>query len=305
MSHVTNVDSAKRSGYTLGVVSGKGGVGKSTLSGNTAAAAASAGARVLLIDADQQRSLTSMALTREATNGTILDAIREPANACDFITAADWSHLPEISTSGGVVDLLPGHTGYADSTYATSDLLFGLRDAVENVRRNYDLIVIDCPPSKGPVVQSALLASDGISIVTTPEFLDVRGLAETLSFVNVFRSEAAAAGQRAAEVLFLVVNRVDIQQVDHRAGLEEISSQVTGIPWKQTPRRAVVPRAAGQGMPLVAFEDRAAAPVAEGVRSLTADILHTTKHPHLEVVGDRLREQIGRRHTTLTMGRSA
>lgn len=284
------------------MASGKGGVGKTTAAANVAAASASGGARVLVVDADQQTSATSVMLTRHHTGRTILDAVEDPASARECIIPSDWSHLPEIRDAGGVIDLLPGHEHFTDNVLQPTPnnprRLFALKEAITTVQDTYDMVVIDCPPSKGPIVQSALLASDSVIVVTTPEFLDIRGLAETLRFVDAFTTEATAVGENSAHVGYIIVNKLDIQQRDHRDGLAEISSQITSIPWRQAPRRAVIPRVTAQGLPLVAADDRAAAPVAEALRALTADILEISNSVVLQQVAERLRGADGARRRT-------
>jgi ATPases involved in chromosome partitioning len=263
---------------------------------------------VLLIDADQQASATSMMLTHHPGDASVLDAVADPTRTRDNIIPTDWSLLPEIETSTGTLDLIPGHENFTDNTLQPTPhdtaRLFALRRIIETQHGNYDLVVIDCPPSKGPIVQAALLAADTVVAVTTPEFLDVRGLAETMRFVDAFANQAAAANETSAALEYLIVNKLDIQQTDHRAGLAEISSQVTHIPWRQVPRRAVIPRVTAQGMPLVASDDRAAAPEAETIRAITADILETTRVDALHAAGERLRAyQNIRKRTSLSQKR--
>lgn len=141
----------------------KGGVGKSTVCYNTGVALAMSGARVLVIDSDPQGDSSCMAdyeeggiTLRDVLNGTpIKEAIR-PADGCHIITADDELSLSEV-------ELL-------------DEPRTALRDALKPIKRQYDYILIDCPPSLNVLTVNALTASDGVIIPVQAQYLPLKGV---------------------------------------------------------------------------------------------------------------------------------
>lgn len=126
-------------GKIIAVVNQKGGVGKTTTAVNLTAALTEAGKRVLMCDFDPQANATSgLGLDKRHLKHSVYDVIINEINAKDAI----------VKTKYG--DVLPSTADLAGAGVELVTLPspnFRLRDALETVKDQYDLIFIDCPPS--------------------------------------------------------------------------------------------------------------------------------------------------------------
>ncbi len=169
-------------GRVLAVANQKGGVGKTTTTVNAAASLAVAEKRVLLIDMDPQGNAGSgLGINpREATRGTY-DVLLGHARIEDVLCATALPHLKVCSASpalvGAELELID---------MERRDLL--LRDAIERVRRRYDYVFLDCPPSLGLLTLNALCAADAVLVPMQCEFYALEGIAQLVSTIERVRS---------------------------------------------------------------------------------------------------------------------
>ncbi len=169
----------------LAICNQKGGVGKTTTTVNlTRAAAIELGYKVLVIDCDPQGNLTKALAPAQQGNlelslAGILDKTKNTP-ILEVIVPADWAG----------VDLIPaGGDDLADAAQNLVTLKAGreyvLKRAVDTVRDNYDLILIDCPPSLDQLPINAFTAADSVVIVTEPGQFALDGLDRLLDTVEI------------------------------------------------------------------------------------------------------------------------
>lgn len=163
------------------VFNAKGGVGKTSTTTVLATLAAQNGQRVLCIDADAQGNLTAWTGHDDPTPTLCLSHILQtPSKTRDAILAGrgDWAGI----------DIIPAAVSM--ETYARSANFgeeFDLRDQVLPNVNDYDLILIDCPPSNGFFTLSSLIAADDVIIPSRPSRFSVDGVTqafETISYVQ-------------------------------------------------------------------------------------------------------------------------
>jgi chromosome partitioning protein len=157
----------------------KGGVGKTATAVNIAYLAASDGYRVLLWDLDPQAAASFLFRVRPKVKGggKALIAGKRPVD--EAIKATDFDNL----------DLLP-----ADFTYRHLDLHLDserkpaarLRSLLSPLRREYDLVVLDCPPSISLLSENVLHAADLLLVPMIPTTLSVRTLEQITDFIADF-----------------------------------------------------------------------------------------------------------------------
>ena len=163
-------------GKIIGVANQKGGVGKTTTAVNLAAALGVLEKKVLLIDADPQANATS-GLGIEEVNFSTYNLLEHSADVKDCIQ----------KTSSPNLDLVPSHI---DLVAAEIELVdrdkreYMLKKALEEVKSEYDYIIIDCAPSLGLITVNALIAADSVIIPIQCEYFALEGLGKLLNTVK-------------------------------------------------------------------------------------------------------------------------
>ncbi|MBV9335711.1 MAG: ParA family protein [Solirubrobacterales bacterium] len=160
----------------------KGGVGKTTTAVNLAACVAEAGHEALLLDVDPQANATiSLGLGKGDTD-TVYDVLIGSASLTEVIRPTGIERLSIVPAgpdlAGANVEL-PRMSG--------SETL--LRDALSAVRERYAFILIDCPPSLGPLTVNALVAADRVIVPVQAEYFALEGLAGLLDTLSLVQRE--------------------------------------------------------------------------------------------------------------------
>jgi chromosome partitioning protein len=167
----------KRKATIIALANQKGGVAKTTSVASLGAAFAEQGRRVLLVDLDPQACLTfSLGVDPDTVESSVHDVVVGGAEVADVIV-----HCEEG------IDLVPSTIDLAG---AEAVLLsrpareYVLQSALDGVRRDYDIILLDCSPSLGVLTLNALTAAQGLIIPMPCEMLGHRGVGQLLDTVR-------------------------------------------------------------------------------------------------------------------------
>lgn len=165
----------------LSVTNQKGGVGKTTTAVNLSAAIARTGRRVLLVDLDPQGNATSgLGVARPKEGRSVYECLiegQDPREAVQGTKIGTLFVLPSsIALAGAEVELVPLEMRE-----------YRLKNALQQLRAEYDYIFIDCPPSLGLLTLNALSASDAILVPIQCEYYALEGLSQLMSTVKLVR----------------------------------------------------------------------------------------------------------------------
>lgn len=160
----------------------KGGVGKSTTAINLSAACALNGKKVLLLDLDPQGNSSLSFVEPQTINGSAFEFFTETSEPCaDFIYPTKVTNLDIIPSKINLAKLEAKLVGDFDA-------IFRLRDRLEEIRCNYDLIFIDTPPTLGLITVNALVAANHVLIPIQSSYFALEGTDDLLETIEKVRS---------------------------------------------------------------------------------------------------------------------
>ena len=160
----------------------KGGVGKTTTAVNVAACIAEAGYRTLLVDVDPQGNATTGLGGSRAEGPGLYEVLSGDVAAPDALRPTGVENLfllasgPDLAGANMELPRLPGSETR-------------LRDALAPVRDRFAFVLLDCPPSLGPLTVNALVAADRVIVPVQTEYFALEGLAGLLDTLSLVQRE--------------------------------------------------------------------------------------------------------------------
>jgi chromosome partitioning protein len=223
------------------VANQKGGVGKTTTAVNMAACVAAAGLRTLLVDLDPQCNATAaLGLPRDLQPNSYTCLL----DGEDVLAAAVESGIENLSVVPSTPDLA-GATVELPRLEASEARL---RDRLSSAREHFDRIVLDCPPSLGPLTVNALVAADRVLVPVQAEYLALEGLAQFLDTLGLIRRELNPGLEVAGMLLTMYDGRTRLAQDVERELREHFRELVLRT---VIPRNVRVSEAPSYGKPVI------------------------------------------------------
>lgn len=158
----------------ISVINHKGGVGKTTTTANVAGALLTLGKKVLVVDLDGQANLTMSLGLRFDLDNTIYNAMRSNQPLPVYKNNQGINIVPSCLDLSAVETELINEPG--------RELI--LRNLLEPLKKEYDYIIIDCPPSLSLLSINALTASDSIIIPVQAQYLAMKGMDKLLNIIQ-------------------------------------------------------------------------------------------------------------------------
>lgn len=175
-------DNHKNKCRVIAVVNQKGGVGKTTTTVNLATAMAAVGKRVLIVDADPQgNASTGFGLPRAERGQGCYELMFDGLSVEDV---ARPTIIPNLSIITSSADL----AGAEIQLVTTERREFRMQDALERSAKDYDFMLIDCPPSLNLITLNALVAADALLVPLQVEFYALEGMTSLLQTIDAVRA---------------------------------------------------------------------------------------------------------------------
>ena len=247
--------------YVISFANQKGGVGKTTSCVNIASCAAEKGLRVLLIDSDPQGNSTSgVGISKKSIGKTIYDVLIDSASPEEVIVKTEFQNL----------SLVPSTLNLAGAEFELFDVEHREKRLSEFIGKctDFDLIVIDCPPSLSMLTINALTASDGVVIPMQCEYYAMEGLTQLMFTIRKVKE----LYNNSLSVLGILITMYNGRLNLSAAVLAELKKYYADKLFRTTiPRSVKLSEAPGFGMPINYHEKYSKA--ADSYREVTAEML--------------------------------
>ena len=168
-------------GRIIAVANQKGGVGKTTTSTNLSACLAELNKKVLLIDIDPQGNATSgVGVDKNQLENTVYEMIIGECEMEECLLKGVIDNLDllpsNVNLSGAEIDLI----GVEEREYI-------LKKKIDEIKDNYDFIVIDCPPSLNMLTVNAMTTADSVLVPIQCEYYALEGLSQLIHTINLVK----------------------------------------------------------------------------------------------------------------------
>jgi len=208
---------------TITVLSQKGGTGKTTTVRTLADVYRRIGLEVMCVDLDPQGNLSDYFDVPAEASPTMADVLAGQARAADALHE-------------GLI--LPANLGLAESELVLSGKMgreLTLKRALRDVKRGFDLVLVDCPPSLGLLTVNALVAADHALISSEAEYFSLQGVEQALEVVELAKESLHPD----LNWLGVVLNIADMRLVHAREADKQLRERFGDRVFKSVIRRSV------------------------------------------------------------------
>ena len=164
---------------TIVVANQKGGVGKTTTAINLATSLAELGKKVLVVDMNPQGNTTSgLGIDKEQAENTVYELMLEECSVEDAIMESEYENLSVLPSNINLAKAEIELVGAEEKEYI-------LKKAIDEVKKNYDFVLIDCPPSLSMLTINAMCAADTVLVPIQCEYYALEGLSQLIHTINL------------------------------------------------------------------------------------------------------------------------
>lgn len=250
-------------GRTIAIANQKGGVGKTTTAINLSACLAEKGQKVLVIDIDPQGNTSSgFGIDKNKAKTTIYDVILSEVGINEAIRKNVIDNL----------DLIPSNVNLAGAEIDLIDVEnreYCLKEAIDKVKKNYNYIILDCPPSLSMLTVNAMTASDTVLVPIQCEYYALEGLTQLIQTINLVKKKLNPSLELEGVVFTMFDSRTNLS-------LQVVENVKDNL--KQNIYKTIIPRnirlaeAPSYGMPINVYDPKSAG--AESYMQLADEVIH-------------------------------
>lgn len=232
----------------------KGGVGKTTTCVNLAACLASKGKKVLVVDLDAQGNASSaLGVFDKKAKKTVYDVICDDMEVKDAIRSTELEGLDFIASSSNL----------AGAELELSQIVIGrervLCEKLKTVKKKYDYIFIDCPPSLGLITVNALTAANGVVVPIQCEYFALEGLSQMMNTIKLVKKFLNPAIEVRGVVLTMFDGRSKLSKEVYEEIVKFFGDKVYS---SKIPRNVRLAEAPSYGKPVILYDKKCAGAVA-------------------------------------------
>ncbi len=231
-------------GKIVSIANQKGGVGKTTTSINLSTVLAKKGKKVLLIDADPQGNATSGVGVDKDQQFSVYDVLIEDIEIENTLQKTKVKNLElcpsNINLAGAEVQLV----GMENREHR-------LKQKLDNIKDEYDFIIIDCPPSLGLVTLNAFTASDSVLIPIQCEYYALEGLGQLLNTIELVKQHM----NKSLQIEGALLTMYDVRTNLSNQVVREVKKYFGDKVYKNViPRNVKLSEAPSYGLPITMYD---------------------------------------------------
>ena len=250
-------------GRVIAIANQKGGVGKSTTAINLSSCLGEMGQRVLTIDMDPQGNTTSgLGIEKEEQENTVYELLLDECTVNDCVLPLEFENVSlipsNVNLAGAEIELI-----------GVDNKEFILRSKIEEIKNDYDFIIIDCPPSLNMLTINAMTTADTVLVPIQCEYYALEGLSQLMHTIELVQERLNPELEMEGVVFTMYDARTNLSlQV-----VENVKNNLNQTIYKTIiPRNVRLAEAPSHGMPINYYDSRSAG--SESYKLLAEEVIH-------------------------------
>ena len=250
-------------GRTIVIANQKGGVGKTTTSINLSASLAQQGKKVLVVDMDPQGNTTSgLGVEKDTLDKTVYQLLLGEIQIEDCLIREKFENL----------SIIPSNVNLAGAEIELIDVenkQYLLKNALDQIREQYDFVIIDCPPSLNMLTINAMCAGNTVLVPIQCEYYALEGLTQLMHTIDLVKDRLNPD---------LEIEGVVFTMYDARTNLSLQVVENVKVNLHQNIYKSIIPRnvrlaeAPSYGMPITMYDPKSTG--AESYKLLAEEVIH-------------------------------